>query len=216
MTGVEPHPFLAQCRAALSAGDDAANSVAAEPTFFVRTRPILGAMAKSPDPRHPAKHSKKDPAKPTRAKAARPDASELDPSLGGTVEPGHRPGPRRRRLADGCALAARAGKPRSSRRRRTIHSTAAATSPMRTRRANRRRTSRASAKRRNRAMRRKEPARYRSGTRRGAGLRRQRSEQAADRAAGTAGRAARPTNATSLPKSSSASARNVTAPRRSR
>src|ERR1700733_9609812 len=44
-------------------------------------------MAKSPDPRHPAKHSKKDPAKPTRAKAARPDTPELDPSLAELLNP---------------------------------------------------------------------------------------------------------------------------------
>src|SRR6516164_4110533 len=44
-------------------------------------------MAKSPDSRHPAKHSKKDPAKPTRAKAARPDAPELDPSLAELLNP---------------------------------------------------------------------------------------------------------------------------------
>src|SRR6202043_3317243 len=37
-------------------------------------------MAKRPD-RDPAKHSKKAPAKPTRAKAARPDSSPLDPPL---------------------------------------------------------------------------------------------------------------------------------------
>jgi len=44
-------------------------------------------MAKSPDPRHPAKHSKKDPAKPTRAKAARPDTPEFDPSLAELLNP---------------------------------------------------------------------------------------------------------------------------------
>src|SRR6516164_9334025 len=44
-------------------------------------------MAKSPDARHPAKHSKKDPAKPTRAKAARPDTPELDPSLAELLNP---------------------------------------------------------------------------------------------------------------------------------
>ncbi|MGB3742995.1 MAG: excinuclease ABC subunit UvrB [Xanthobacteraceae bacterium] len=51
-------------------------------------------MAKSPDrPRAPqarnlAKHSKKDPAKPTRAKAARPDTPTLDPSLAELLNPG--------------------------------------------------------------------------------------------------------------------------------
>ena len=44
-------------------------------------------MAKSPDPRHPAKHSKKDPAKPTRAKASRPDSAVLDPSLAELLNP---------------------------------------------------------------------------------------------------------------------------------
>jgi excinuclease ABC subunit B len=44
-------------------------------------------MAKRPDLRHPAKHSKKDPAKPTRAKAARPDTRELDPSLAELLNP---------------------------------------------------------------------------------------------------------------------------------
>ena len=38
-------------------------------------------MAKRPADRDPAKHSKKDPAKATRAKAARPDAPPLDPAL---------------------------------------------------------------------------------------------------------------------------------------
>ena len=58
-----------------------------------RTRPILCAMAKSPDrpapPKHrdPAKHSKKDPAKPTRAKAARPDSAPLDPALADLLNP---------------------------------------------------------------------------------------------------------------------------------
>jgi excinuclease ABC subunit B len=50
-------------------------------------------MAKRPDrPRaahecDPAKHSKKDPAKPTRAKAARPDTPALDPSLAELLNP---------------------------------------------------------------------------------------------------------------------------------
>src|SRR6266853_3268456 len=52
------------------------------------------AMAKGPDrprapqARNPAKHSKKDPAKPTRAKAARPDTPALDPSLAELLNPG--------------------------------------------------------------------------------------------------------------------------------
>lgn len=46
-------------------------------------------MAKSPDrPRDPAKHSKKDPAKPTRAKAHRPDAPPTDPALAKLLNPG--------------------------------------------------------------------------------------------------------------------------------
>jgi excinuclease ABC subunit B len=51
-------------------------------------------MAKGPDrprapqARNPAKHAKKDPAKPTRAKAARPDTPALDPSLAELLNPG--------------------------------------------------------------------------------------------------------------------------------
>ncbi len=45
-------------------------------------------MAKSPrEPRDPAKHSKKDPAKPTRAKASRPDVTPLDPALAELLNP---------------------------------------------------------------------------------------------------------------------------------
>src|SRR3984885_5560952 len=44
-------------------------------------------MAKSPKPRDPAKHSKKDPASPTRAKASRPDTAALDPSLADILNP---------------------------------------------------------------------------------------------------------------------------------
>jgi len=44
-------------------------------------------MAKSPKPRDPAKHSKKDPATPTRAKASRPDAAALDPTLADILNP---------------------------------------------------------------------------------------------------------------------------------
>ena len=46
-------------------------------------------MAKSPDkPRNPAQHSKKDPAKPTRSKAHRPDAPPADPALDRLLNPG--------------------------------------------------------------------------------------------------------------------------------
>ncbi|MGB6539125.1 MAG: excinuclease ABC subunit UvrB [Xanthobacteraceae bacterium] len=45
-------------------------------------------MAKAPKQRDPAKHSKKDPAKPTRAKAARPDIPPLDPQLADLLNPG--------------------------------------------------------------------------------------------------------------------------------
>jgi excinuclease ABC subunit B len=44
-------------------------------------------MAKRPTPRDPAKHSKKDPAKPTRAKASRPEMPALDPSLAEILNP---------------------------------------------------------------------------------------------------------------------------------
>src|SRR5262245_64853928 len=52
-------------------------------------------MAKSPDKpgaprkggRDPAKHSKKDPAKPTRAKAARPDLPPIDAALADLLNP---------------------------------------------------------------------------------------------------------------------------------
>ena len=44
-------------------------------------------MAKSPKHRDPAKHSKKDPAKPTRAKASRPDVPAIDPSLADILNP---------------------------------------------------------------------------------------------------------------------------------
>src|SRR6266508_5014396 len=57
-------------------------------------------MAKSPDQprapgklknmvkRDPAKHSKKDPAKPTRAKASRPDLPPTEPALAELLNPG--------------------------------------------------------------------------------------------------------------------------------
>ncbi len=46
-------------------------------------------MAKSPNkPRDPAKHSKKDPARPTRAKAHRPDSAPTDPALERLLNPG--------------------------------------------------------------------------------------------------------------------------------
>ena len=44
-------------------------------------------MARSPNRRDPAQHSKKDPAKPTRAKAARPDTPVLDDSLADLLNP---------------------------------------------------------------------------------------------------------------------------------
>src|ERR1700761_9364826 len=47
----------------------------------------IGCMAKRPTPRDPAKHSKKDPAKPTRAKASRPDVPAMDPSLADILNP---------------------------------------------------------------------------------------------------------------------------------
>ncbi|MFZ0426289.1 MAG: hypothetical protein WAL80_25715, partial [Xanthobacteraceae bacterium] len=40
-----------------------------------------------PKSRDPAKHSKKDPAKPTRAKASRPDLAPFDPSLADLLNP---------------------------------------------------------------------------------------------------------------------------------
>ena len=49
-------------------------------TFLATGLTYIGVMAKRPD-RDPAKHSKKDPAKPTRAKVARLDSSPLDPAL---------------------------------------------------------------------------------------------------------------------------------------
>ena len=52
-------------------------------------------MAKAPDQpaapkraRDPAKHSKKDPASPTRAKAARPEQPPTDPALADLLNPG--------------------------------------------------------------------------------------------------------------------------------
>ncbi len=42
----------------------------------------------APKGRDPAKHSKKDPAKPTRAKASRPDSPQLDPALAELLNPG--------------------------------------------------------------------------------------------------------------------------------
>ena len=46
-------------------------------------------MAKTPDKsRDPAKHSKKDPARPTRAKAHRPEAPPTDPALADLLNPG--------------------------------------------------------------------------------------------------------------------------------
>ena len=46
-------------------------------------------MAKSPSPpRDPAKHPKKDPARPTRAKAHWPDSAPTDPALERLLNPG--------------------------------------------------------------------------------------------------------------------------------
>jgi excinuclease ABC subunit B len=50
--------------------------------------PHIVPMAKGPNQRDPAKHSKKDPAKPTRAKASRPDMPVLDDSLADLLNPG--------------------------------------------------------------------------------------------------------------------------------
>src|ERR1700690_1076623 len=53
----------------------------------------IGGMVKgparpgAPKGRDPAKHSKKDPAKPTRAKASRPDSSPLDSALADLLNP---------------------------------------------------------------------------------------------------------------------------------
>ena len=92
--------------------------------------------------RDPAKHSKKDPAKPTRAKASRPELAPIEPAL-----------------ARSCSIPASARAPRGRARRpasaagRTIRSTGAPISPPRTGRASRPR--RASTRRRRRAMRRR-------------------------------------------------------------
>src|SRR5712692_7185710 len=49
----------------------------------------IRAMAKSPrEPRNPAQHSKKDPARPTRSKAHRPDAAPTEPALERLLNPG--------------------------------------------------------------------------------------------------------------------------------
>ena len=46
-------------------------------------------MAKSPiPPRDPAKHARKDPARPTRSKAHRPDSAPTDPALERLLNPG--------------------------------------------------------------------------------------------------------------------------------
>jgi excinuclease ABC subunit B len=46
-------------------------------------------MPKPPKaPRNPAKHSKKDPARPTRAKAHRPENPAADPALDRLLNPG--------------------------------------------------------------------------------------------------------------------------------
>ncbi len=72
-----------------------------------RTRPILCRWRKARNQRDPAKHSKKDPAKPTRAKASRPDMPVLDDSLADLLNPGHRPGHGRTWRADRAAATAR-------------------------------------------------------------------------------------------------------------
>src|SRR6185503_6488256 len=46
------------------------------------------AKSRNTPPRNPAKHSKKDPARPTRAKAARPHTPAMEPSLADLLNPG--------------------------------------------------------------------------------------------------------------------------------
>src|ERR1700730_9454125 len=61
-----------------------------------RSPTIFRSMAKAPDSpnapqkpkRDPAKHSKKDPARPTRAKANRPDFTPTAPELEALLNPG--------------------------------------------------------------------------------------------------------------------------------
>ena len=65
-------------------------------------------MAKSPDPpRNPAKHAKKDPARPTRSKAHRPDSAPTDPALERLLNPGIEKGTAG--MGSGTGLAAAAG-----------------------------------------------------------------------------------------------------------
>src|SRR5467141_2219088 len=45
-------------------------------------------MAKPPEQRDPAKHSHKDPARPTRAKASRPELPPIEPALAELLNPG--------------------------------------------------------------------------------------------------------------------------------
>src|SRR5882672_11668423 len=45
-------------------------------------------MAKPPEKRDPAKHSHKDPARPTRAKASRPELPPIEPALEKLLNPG--------------------------------------------------------------------------------------------------------------------------------
>jgi len=54
-----------------------------------RGRPHIGRMAKAPDrpKKDPAKHSKGDPARPTRAKAHRPDVPPMEPALADILNP---------------------------------------------------------------------------------------------------------------------------------
>src|SRR5712672_2376715 len=45
-------------------------------------------MAKPPEKRDPAKHSQKDPARPTRSKASRPELAPIEPALEKLLNPG--------------------------------------------------------------------------------------------------------------------------------
>jgi excinuclease ABC subunit B len=65
-------------------------------------------MAKSPrEPRDPAKHSRKDPARPTRSKAHRPDAPPTDPALAKLLNPGIEKGTAGMGSGTGLSLPAR-------------------------------------------------------------------------------------------------------------
>ncbi len=144
------------------------------PTTDMRRRTPAGRKPKPA--RDPAKHSKKDPARPTRAKASRPDLPPTDAGARRAAQSRHRPGHRGAGLAD-----------RPASRRPTIRSTAAPISPPRTGRASRRR--RDSARRRRRATAARAGPRGRDatghGSRAGAGAgfraRRRRADQPAPR-----------------------------------